>query len=115
MLVRIINIMKPEEFNNKIKQLVELTNIDEGKLDTKSQEDYPKKVAKIYHQSRLCTLDCGLIVEAQVVDLQLNRYAQQWVKHCRSCNKYVHPVTGEITTLHEVNHYYRELFKETNK
>ena len=109
------NNVKPEEFNNKIKHLVELTNIDEGKLDTKSQERYPKRVKQIYNSVRLCTLDCGLMVEDQRVDLQLYRPGDTWLKHCRSCQKYIHPVTGEFTTLHLVNQYYREIERVKNK
>lgn len=106
--------MTPEEFLRRLNELAELTNLDEGKLDTRSQSDYPKQVRRIRTQARLCSIGCGLVVLDQVVDLQLRTDMAAWLKHCRHCDRYQNPITKEFTTLHNVNHFYKILAK-TNK
>jgi hypothetical protein len=96
-----------KEFNNRLKDLVELTNLDEGKLDTRSQPNYPKQVKRILHQARLCSMECEKVVTDQHIELQLRTDMGCWLKHCRTCNRYQNPITKEFTSLHLVNHYYR--------
>ena len=107
--------LNSKEFNNKLKDLAEITNLDEGKLDTKKQTNYPKQVKKIYHQARLCDLDCGQVVTDQYIELHLRTDMGCWLKHCRTCNRYQNPMTKEFTSLHLVNHYYRLIRIEQDK
>lgn len=107
--------MQPEEFLRRLKELAEITNLDEGKLDTKKQNDYPKQVKRIRHQARLCDLDCGRVVTDQHVDLQCRLDLGTWLKHCRTCGKFQNPITKEFTTLHDINHYYKQFLTERNK
>jgi hypothetical protein len=107
--------MQPKEFLRRLKQLAEITNLDEGKLDTKKQTDYPKQVKKIYHQAKVCSMDCGRIVTNQYIELQLRTDMGVWLKHCKTCNQYQNPITKEFTSLHLVNHYYRLIRIEQDK
>lgn len=107
--------MQPEEFLRRLKLLAEITNLDEGKLDTKKQTDYPKQVRRILHEPRLCSMDCGHVVTNQMVELQLRTDMGTWLKHCKTCNRYQNPITKEFTSLHFVNHYYRLIQLHQNK
>ena len=107
--------VKPKEFNKRLKDLAEVTNLDEGKLDTKGQTDYPQQVKRIHSTPRLCDMDCGKIVTDQIVQLQYRQDVGSWIKLCKVCGQYQNPITKEYTTLHELNQFYRHIFIQENK